>query len=182
MQTVETGMLRELFTLTVPLAELVIRGSAIYWFVFLIFRFVMRRDVGAIGIADVLMLVLIADAAQNGMAGEYKSVTDAFVLVGTLVFWNFLLDWLSFHVPIVRRFTEAGVLCLVRDGRIIDRNLRREFISREELLGQLRAKGIEDISQVKRAYLESDGAFSVIRRERHGGDEDASRRHKAIGR
>src|SRR6185436_4411870 len=124
-------MLQELFTFTVPIPELLIRGSAVYWFVFLIFRFVVRRDMGALGIADVLMLVLVADAAQNGMAGEYKSIADAFVLVGTLIFWNFLLDWLSFHVPGFRRFSEAGVLCLVRDGCIVDRNLRRQLISEE---------------------------------------------------
>jgi uncharacterized membrane protein YcaP (DUF421 family) len=53
----------ELFGLSVPALELVIRGSAIYWFLFLMFRFVLRRDIGSIGITDVLFVVIIADAA-----------------------------------------------------------------------------------------------------------------------
>jgi uncharacterized membrane protein YcaP (DUF421 family) len=79
----------ELFGLSMPLAEIVIRGSAMYWFLFLVFRFVVRRDVGAVGIGDLLVLVIVADAAQNAMAGEYKSVTDGIVLVSTLIGWNF---------------------------------------------------------------------------------------------
>jgi uncharacterized membrane protein YcaP (DUF421 family) len=67
-----------LFTFSVAPLELVIRGSAVYWFLFLVFRLVLRRDVGAIGIADVLLLVLVADAAQNAMAGDYRSISPNF--------------------------------------------------------------------------------------------------------
>lgn len=56
--------------------ELILRGSLVYWFLFLVFRFIMRRDVGAIGTADVLLLVLVADASQNAMTGGYKTVPE----------------------------------------------------------------------------------------------------------
>lgn len=68
---------RALFALSVPPVELVVRGTAIYWFLFLIFRVVLRRNVGAVAIADVLLLVIVADAAQNAMAGDYKSIPTA---------------------------------------------------------------------------------------------------------
>src|SRR5262245_57214945 len=77
------------FALESPL-EMVVRGSAMYWFLFLLFRVVIRRRVGAVGIGDVLLLVIIADAAQNAMAGEYRSVSDGIVLVSTIVGWNLL--------------------------------------------------------------------------------------------
>jgi uncharacterized membrane protein YcaP (DUF421 family) len=153
-----------LFRLTVPVAEIVLRGSAIYVFLFLIFRFVIRRDVGSVGIADVLLLVLVADASQNAMAGEYTTVSEGLVLVSTLIGWNVLLDWLAFRYPAVRRFVEPTTLPLVRDGRLLRRNMRREFITEEELLARLREQGVEDLAQVKAAYLEPDGNFSVIRR------------------
>lgn len=153
-----------LFRLTVPVAEIVLRGSAIYVFLFLIFRFVIRRDVGSVGIADVLLLVLVADASQNAMAGEYTTVSEGLVLVSTLIGWNVLLDWLAFRYPAVRRFVEPTTLPLVRDGRLLRRNMRREFITEEELLARLREQGVEDIAQVKVACLEPDGNFSVIRR------------------
>ena len=64
-----------LFAVHVPVLELVIRGTAVYWFLFLVFRFIIRRDIGALGIADVLLLVILADAAQNAMAGEYSTIS-----------------------------------------------------------------------------------------------------------
>lgn len=155
----------KLFGLSVPVLELVVRGSAIYWFLFIIFRFVIRRDVGSVGIADLLIIVLVADASQNAMAGEYKTVTDGVVLISTLIGWNFLLDWLAFRFRWVRRFAEPSTLLLVRNGRLLLRNMRREFITEEELWAQLRKEGIEHLSQVKAVYLEADGNFSVIRDE-----------------
>ncbi len=156
--------LPKLFGLSMPVLELVLRGSAIYCFLFVIFRFVIRRDVGSVGIADLLILVLVADASQNAMAGEYKTITDGLVLISTLIGWNVLLDWLAFRFRWVRRFAEPSTLLLVRNGRMLLHNMRREFITEEELWAQLRKEGIEHLSQVKAVYLEADGEFSVIRK------------------
>ena len=82
----------EIFGLTVSPGELVVRGSAMYLFLFFLFRVVIRRRIGAIGIGDILLLVIVADAAQNGMAGEYRSVTEGAILVGTLIGWDMLID------------------------------------------------------------------------------------------
>ncbi len=153
------------FGLSMPVLEILLRGSAIYWFLFLIFRFLIRRDIGSVGIADVLILVLVADASQNAMAGEYKSIGDGMVLVSSLVFWNVLLDWAAFRFPWIRRIAEPSTLVLVRDGRLLTRNMRREFITEDELWAQLRKEGIEDLSQVKTVTMEADGNFSVIRHQ-----------------
>src|SRR5436190_23775389 len=74
----------QLFIPSVPIAETVIRGSCMYLALFVMLRF-FRRQTGSIGAADLLVLLLIADAAQNGMAGEYKSITDGIVRVAILV-------------------------------------------------------------------------------------------------
>ena len=150
--------------------ELVVRGSAMYWFLFLLFRLVLRRDVGALGIADVLLLVLIADASQNAMAGGYESVGDGMVLVATIAGWNYLMDWVSFRFPATRRLLQPGPLVLVRAGVIQRRNMRREFVTMEELMAQLRQHGIENLAQVKLASMEADGNISVIRAD-DGEDE-----------
>jgi uncharacterized membrane protein YcaP (DUF421 family) len=154
----------ELFGLSMPALELVIRGSAIYWFLFLIFRFVMRREIGSIGITDVLFVVIIADAAQNAMAGEYKSITDGFILIATIAAWNVLLDWLNFKFPTLRRVIEARPLVLIRNGNLVVPNLDKELLTQEEVLAKLRGQGIENLEEVKAAYLESDGTVSVIKR------------------
>ena len=153
-----------MFGLSVPPLEIVIRGSAMYLFLFLMFRVVVRRRVGAVGMADILVLVIVADAAQNGMSGEYKSVTDGAILVGTILAWDMLIDWLNYRVPALRNWLEAPPLLLVRDGRLLRRNLRHEFVTEEELEAKLRQKGVKDVSEVAEARMESDGEVSVIKK------------------
>ena len=155
----------ELFGLSVSPWELMVRGSAVYWFLVIVFRFVLRRDTGSVGIADILLLVIIADAAQNAMAGEYRSITDGLILVSTIIGWNVLIDWVCFKSPRLRRLFEPKELQLVRDGRILHRNLRQERISVEELMGKLRENGVEDVKEVKAAYIEPDGEISVIKKK-----------------
>lgn len=155
--------LGSLFEFHVSALELVVRGTLVYWLLFLIFRFILRRDVGAVGIADILLLVIIADASQSAMAGGYTTVGEGAVLVLTIVGWNWLLDWLSFRFLAVRRFTEPRKLTLVQRGVPQLRNLRREYITMDELQSKLREQGIEKMTDVKSAFLEPDGQISVIK-------------------
>ena len=157
-------MIADLFEIHVPVLELVLRGTLVYWLLFCLFRFVLRRDVGAVGIADVLLLVIIADAAQNAMAGGYETVSEGAILVSTIAGWNWLLDMLSYRIPAVRRFTTPGRITLIRNGVPQRRSLRQEFITLEELNEKLREQGIETVVDVKAAYLEGDGQISVIRK------------------
>jgi uncharacterized membrane protein YcaP (DUF421 family) len=96
------------------------------------------------------------------MAGAYTSLPDGLLLVGTLVFWNYLLDWLSYRSEVIRRLIEPPPLLLVRNGEMLRRNMRKESISEDELRAQLREKGVDDMSSVRKAFLESDGRVSVI--------------------
>lgn len=154
----------EIFGLTRSPLELIVRGTLMYLFLFAMFRVVIRRRVGAVGMADILVMVIVADAAQNAMAGEYKTVTEGVILVATIFAWNFLFDWLNYRVPALRGWLEAPPLPLVRNGRILHRNLRHEFITEEELKSKLREKGVKDVSEVAEARLESEGTVSVIKR------------------
>jgi uncharacterized membrane protein YcaP (DUF421 family) len=154
----------EIFGLTVSPWELVIRGSAMYVFLFLLFRVVVRRRVGSIGMADILILVIVADAAQNGMSGEYRSVTDAFILVSTLVAWNMLIDWLTFRIPRLQKILEPPPLLLIDDGRVLWRHLRREFLSETELQTKLREHGVRSPAEVDKAFMEPDGQVTVLKK------------------
>src|SRR5687768_5068840 len=106
----------------VPLLETLLRGSLVYLALFLLLRFVLRREAGTLGIADLLVVVLIADAAQNAMAAEYSSITDGVLLVGTIVFCAYALDWLAFRFPLFDRLVNAPPRPLVRRGRMLLRN------------------------------------------------------------
>ena len=102
------------FLPTVPTAEIILRGTIVYLAIFGMMRFVLKREGGNVGLADLLMTVLVADAAQNAMAAEYKSVTDGLILVGTIVFWNYALDWLTFTFPGFAEFWNRTRLSLSR--------------------------------------------------------------------
>lgn len=156
---------QELFVPVHPISEIILRGTITYIMLFLILRFFLKRQAGVIGIADLLVVVLIADAAQNAMASEYKSITEGAILVLTIVFWNYAIDWLGFRFPAFQRLTRPPPLLLIKDGEMLFRNMRQEMITTDELNSQLRQQGIAHCSQVKRAYIEGDGRISVIRND-----------------
>jgi uncharacterized membrane protein YcaP (DUF421 family) len=148
-------------------AEIFLRGTIVYLFLFFGLRF-FRREAGALGISDLLVVVLIADAAQNAMSAEYKSITEGLVLVMTIVGWDYFLDWLAYKFPKARRILRAAPLPLVKDGRMLRRNMRKELITEEDLMSQLREQGVESVEEVKACYLEGDGHISVITRGSKG--------------
>jgi uncharacterized membrane protein YcaP (DUF421 family) len=154
---------RSLLVPTVSLLEMVLRGSMMYLFVFAAMR-LFRRESGALSTADLLVVVLIADAAQNAMASEYRSVTEGAVLVSTIFAWNYGLDWLGYTYPRVHRLLNPSPLLLIKDGRLLPRNMRAEMLTKADLAEHLREHGVEDFAEVSRCYLEGDGHLSVIKR------------------
>ena len=109
--------------------------------------------------------MIIADAVQNGMAGEYRTITEALVLVVTIFAWATAIDWLDFRFPRLR-LAAAKEILIVRDGKILAANLARERVTEDELLSQLRLHGQDSPEGVERAYIEGDGHVSVILRDR----------------
>ena len=158
---------RRILLPSISFAELFVRGSLVYLVIFALMRFILKREAGELGITDLLVVVLIADAAQNAMADEYRSVSDGIFLVATIISWSYVLDWLGYRFPRLQRLIRPPPLLLVKDGNPVQRNLRRELITMDELLSLLREEGVEDMAHVKRAYMESDGRISVITYEEH---------------
>ena len=146
-----------------PLIEIVLRGTVVYAALFLLLRVVLRRESAALGVTDLLVVVLIADAAQNAMADDYRSLPDGILLVGVIVFWAWFLDWAGYRFPAVERMMKPPKLPLVENGELRRENMRRELVTVEELRSQLRLQGIDDLSEVRRAYMEPDGQVSVLR-------------------
>lgn len=146
------------------LLELVVRGSLMYLLILAAFR-MFRRDAGSLSVSDLLVVVLIADAAQNGMAAEYRSVTEGATVVATILGWSYVLDWLAYRSRFVHWLLHPPSLLLVRDGRIQHRNLRSQLITKTDLLEQLREQGVDDLARVRKAFVESDGRISVIRED-----------------
>ncbi|OPY70478.1 MAG: hypothetical protein A4E57_00481 [Syntrophorhabdaceae bacterium PtaU1.Bin034] len=153
---------QSMFIPDLPVAEMILRGTVVYLALFVMLRIIRKRQASQVGVTDLLVLVLIADAAQNAMASEYRSITDGLILVATIILWSYILDWLGFLLPSVGRFVHPPPLLLIDKGKMMIRNMRREQITKEELLSQLREQGVDNVADVKAAYMEGDGQVSII--------------------
>jgi uncharacterized membrane protein YcaP (DUF421 family) len=167
----------KLFSFTVSPVELFLRGTVVYLLIFTLMR-ILRREPGTVGIADLLMVVLIADASQNAMSAQYESVLDGIVLILTIVGWNYALDWLTLKSPLVEKFTYPEAIPLIRNGRTIPENLQKQFVTHAQLLSMLREHGVDKISKVKVAYVEGSGHVSVIPEEGEGDQQGESDEHR----
>jgi len=151
----------EMFSITVNPLEIFIRGTLIYLFCFVVMRFT-RRGISGVSIADLLIIVMIADAAQNGMSADYKSVTDGILLILTLIFWDYTLNVLQDRVPFIQRLFYPKPTELIKDGKLLRRNMDKNFITYDELMSQVRQQGVEKVSEVKASFMEGDGSISII--------------------
>jgi len=162
----------------VSLLETVARGVLMYLSIFVLLRLILRGRTSAVSVSDLLVLLLVADAAQNAMAANYQSITSGVVLVGTIVLMSFVMDWLAFRSTAIRRFVHPDRRPLIQDGRVLRRALQQELMTEEELMTQLRLNGVEHVGEVKAAFLEGNGSISVIKldegQDRQGAQQAAS--------
>jgi len=155
----------ELFRPSAPLAEILVRGTVMFLALFAMMRVVGKREAGAHSLTDLLVVVLVAEAAAHGMAGESRAIPDSLLLIATILFWSVALDALAYRWEPLARLLKGRPAALIVDGEINQHALRREFMRRDELTAQLRLHGITDVRDVARAYLEPSGMISVIRKD-----------------
>jgi uncharacterized membrane protein YcaP (DUF421 family) len=170
---------RTVFVPTIPILESFVRISIVYLSIFLMLRFILKREAAALGVADLLVVVLLADAVQNAMADDYRSVTDGLVLAATLIFWDWALSYAAMRWPTIRPIVRPAPLLLIRDGRVFEANLRREHLTIDELLSHLRLQGVDRVEDVRLAFMEMDGRISVIEKQR---ERPHQRRDQKAGR
>lgn len=127
----------------------------------LLLRIVGRREAGGLGLTDLLVILLVVDAASIGMTGESDTLGDSFVLVLTVLLWSVVFDALTYRWPRLGRVLKSPPRLLIEDGEVNHTALRRELMSRQEVESQLRLHGIEDLTNVHRAYIEPNGMVSV---------------------
>jgi len=156
----------QVFEMQTPFLEILIRGSLMYLALFFLLRIVLRRESGDTSKSDTLVIVLLADAAQNGMAGNYVSIPDGIILVAAIIGWSHLLNFLGYHSKFFERLLYPSKLMIIKNGRMLRYNMRKELITVEELMTEIRKQGYSDISEIQSGYMESDGNFSFINKSK----------------
>lgn len=147
-----------------PLIDSAIRGAVIYVCLFLILRFVKNRSVGGVGMSDLLVTILVANALQNGLIGRGSSITEGVVSTLVVVGCSSGLDWLTFRFPALRGILRSAPVAIVEDGATRPEGLRRELMTEEALLAQLRLNGVTGPKEVAAAFVEENGQVSVLKR------------------
>lgn len=160
-----------MLTPSASLLELFIRGTVTFLALMVLLRIVGQRESGGLGLTDLLVVVLVADAASVGLTGDADSIFDGLVLVVTILFWSVALDAVAYRWPRIATILKSRPRPLIQDGQLDHRVMRREFMTKDEVLSQLRLHGIEDLVEVRRAFLEPNGMISIIRRD--GTENDA---------
>lgn len=163
----------DVFRPATPIAETLIRGTVMFLTLFVLLRVAGQRESGVHSLTDLLVVVLVAQAAANGMAGEGNSIGDSVLLIATVLAWSVILDAIAYRWPRVAPLIKPRARPLIVDGRIDRHALRREFMQKEELMAELRLHGVTDVKEVARAYLEANGMVSVIRADHEESEAEA---------
>ncbi len=142
--------------------DLVIRATVIFFFVFLLTRAVGRRELSSMEPFDLILLVVIGDLVQQGVTQSDYSVTGAILVISTIALLTVAMSFVNFRFSSLRGALEGEPVVLVENGEVIERNLRRERITVEELEAEGRQQQVASIADMRWAVLETSGQISVI--------------------
>jgi uncharacterized membrane protein YcaP (DUF421 family) len=144
--------------------DIVLRASAAFVFVFLLLRLMGRRELSTLEPFDVILLVVIGDLVQQGVTQSDMSLTGTILAVGTFGLLVIVTSWLSFRSRIARKVLEAAPIVVVEHGRAVDRNLRAERLTLEEVASAARIQQLASLDEVEWAIVEPSGQISFIPR------------------
>jgi len=142
--------------------DLVVRTVFVFVLIFVVTRAVGRRELSSMEPFDMILLVVIGDLVQQGVTQSDYSLTGATTVIATLALLTVLTAWLSFRFGRLRPLLEGEPVVVVSDGRVLERNLRRERMTVEELEAEARQQQIASLDQVRFAVLETNGQISFL--------------------
>src|SRR5919201_2750123 len=144
--------------------DIAVRAVAIFFFVYVLTRIVGRRELSSLEPFDLILLIVVGDAVQQGLTQDDYSVTGAIIAVGTLALLQVGTSYLSFRFAPLRPILEGEPLVIVQDGTPIERNLKRERLTVAELAAEARQQQIASLDEVRWAVLETNGTISFIKK------------------
>jgi uncharacterized membrane protein YcaP (DUF421 family) len=142
--------------------DIALRAMIVFGLLLLVTRAVGRRELSSMEPFDLILLVVMGDLIQQGVTQSDYSLTGALIVISVIAVLTVLTSYVSFRVPRARRVLEGEPIVLVEHGRVIERNLRRERMTREELAAEARLQQIADFDRVRLAVLETSGRVSFI--------------------
>jgi uncharacterized membrane protein YcaP (DUF421 family) len=146
--------------------DLALRAVFLFCFVYLLTRIIGRRELSSLEPFDLILLIVIGDAIQQGLTQDDYSVTGAMIVVGTFAVLQVLLSFLSYRFRALRPVLDGEPIVIVQDGKPLERNLKRERLTVEEVMVEARLQQIASLDEVAWAVLETSGKVSIIPKQR----------------
>ncbi len=165
----EEPVLNALFELSAPCWHFVLRASVIYVLVMVLMRVSGKRAVGQFTPFDLILLILIGNAVQNGINGGDNSLTGALIMASTLIVLNYAVAWGSARHAGFRRLVEGAPVMLAHAGRVDHAMLRKQLVSTADFETAMRQAGCADVADIQRAILETNGHISIELRDKKSG-------------
>jgi uncharacterized membrane protein YcaP (DUF421 family) len=144
--------------------DIVIRATVVFVLILAVTRVVGRRELSSLQPFDLILLVVLGDLVQQGITQSDQSVTGTLIVISTITLLSVAVSWVSFRSRPIRRVTEGEPIVLLQDGRTIERNMRRERITRGDIEEQARAAQVRSLDELQWAILEDNGQISCIPR------------------
>jgi uncharacterized membrane protein YcaP (DUF421 family) len=142
--------------------DIVIRATIAFLFILLLTRIVGRRELNTLEPFDLILLVTIGDLVQQGVTQNDFSITGMTLAVGTIGVLTVLFSYLSWRFRVLRPVLEGQPLILIEDGNVIEKNLRRNRLTQEEIAAEARNQQIDSFDKIRWAVLETSGKISFI--------------------
>jgi uncharacterized membrane protein YcaP (DUF421 family) len=144
--------------------DLFFRAVFVFVFIFVLTRVMGRRELASLEPFDLILLVIVGDALQQGLTQDDYSLTGGVVVISTIALLQVFVSWLSFRFPRTRRVLDGEPLIVVERGKVLEKNLDRERMTREELAALLREQQVASVDEVEWAVLETSGVVTVIKK------------------
>jgi len=144
--------------------DIVFRAVVLYCFIVLVTRVIGRRELSSLAPIDLILLIVVGDAVQQGLTQSDYSVTGAVIAVATLAAMQVLFSYASFRSRRARLLLEGDPIVVMQDGKMIDRNLQRERMTPEDLAAEMRMQQIATFDEVEWAILEPSGTISFVKK------------------
>lgn len=152
----------DLLQLSAPWWHFLLRAVVIYVLVMVLVRMSGKRAVGQFTPFDLVLLILIGNAVQNGLNGGDNSLTGAAMLATCLIGLNYAVAFVVARNPRARAVVEGQPVVLARDGQVFRDVLRRELVSNADFHEAMREAGCSEVERVRLAMLETNGRISIL--------------------
>src|SRR4051812_13160742 len=144
--------------------DVALRALFLYAFVIFVMRVIGRRELSSLSAVDLVLLIVLGDAIQQGLTQDDYSVTGAVIAVSTIAALQVGSSYLSFRSERVRRVMEGNPIVVIRDGELLERNLKRERMTADEVAEEMRVQQIASFDDVQWAILENNGQISFVKK------------------